>query len=578
MSSESNPINKSNTIPTLSLSPYPLLQVLTLSAFLCFTIFEQQYERFVLERFSKTSMYYDLAMDDDMQDYDNVAWDRDDEIYEKAVLNLRKTTTCERMETLTSKKCEQQATMNGPLKVGGYNAIYQMNFQESSVDDVIIRVPIFGSIKFPEEKTIAEVATMTFLREKTNISVPAVLHYGISHQNPNTGPYIIMSYIPNNGSLSKALNDPLVKEGDPHILNRFISSEKLLNLYTQMARHLTELSQHHFPRIGSLLLDPETRSYTVATRPLSVNMNQAVRLSNIPASILPPREKTYTTVDEWYVELTRMHFAQLVFQQNDLVENADDCRNKYLARLLFWKLARAGKLSTFGFGDDDWSVQSKSHDSSTKLLPAPPQTGTFNLWCDDLRAGNVLLDGNDCIVSLIDFEFTYVAPRQFALDPPWWLLLEQPERWDDGIESWTRVYNERVQVWFTGMEAAEKELGRKENLTTYMRESWETGRFWLNYAARKSWAFDSIYWKYLDEKVFGLRAETGNACDRWRRRVNMLSPEETVAMERFVKRKMEDGVERILVDWEPEEASERLQEVLDGCQDVGGMMEALNLM
>jgi hypothetical protein len=139
---------------------------------------------------------------------------------------------------------------------------------------------------------------MKFLQEKTNIPVPFVLHHGLSHQNPNTGAYIIMSYIPNSGSLSKALNDPLVKEGDPHILNQFIPLEKLSNLYTQMARHLLELSQHHFPRIGSLLLHPETKSYTIATRPLSVNMNQSVRLSNIPASVLPPRDKIYATADE----------------------------------------------------------------------------------------------------------------------------------------------------------------------------------------------------------------------------------------------------------------------------------------
>jgi hypothetical protein len=143
-----------------------------------------------------------------------------------------------------------------------------------------------------------------------------------------------------------------------------------------------------------------------------------------------------------------MHFAQLVFQHNDLVHNADDCRNKYVSRLLFLKLAQAGKLSTFGFGGDDWSAQSRSHNSSTRLLPAPPKAGNFSLWCDDLRAGNVLLDENDRIVSLIDFEFTYAAPRQFALDPPWWLLLEQPERWDDGIESWARIESRSVARWY----------------------------------------------------------------------------------------------------------------------------------
>jgi hypothetical protein len=43
------------------------------------------------------------------------------------------------------------------------------------------------------------------------------------------------------------------------------------------------------------------------------------------------------------------------------------------------------------------------------------------------------------------------------------------------------------------MEAAEAEVGSKENIARYMRESWKTGRFWMNYAARRSWAFDSMF-------------------------------------------------------------------------------------
>ncbi|KAH8586057.1 hypothetical protein B0O99DRAFT_645466 [Bisporella sp. PMI_857] len=38
-----------------------------------------------------------------------------------------------------------------------------------------------------------------------------------------------------------------------------------------------------------------------------------------------------------------------------------------------------------------------------------------------------------------------------------------------------------------------------------MRKSWKTGRFWLDYAAWKSCAFDNIFWKYLDYRFFGSR-------------------------------------------------------------------------
>lgn len=99
----------------------------------------------------------------------------------------------------------------------------------------------------------------------------------------------------------------------------------------------------------------------------------------------------------------------------------------------------------------------------------------------------------------------------------------------------------------------------------------------MDYATTKSWASDSIYWKYLDERFFGVRDETGDACERWRTRVGILSPEEKEDMGSFVGRKMEEEKERNLVDWEPEEARERLTEVLRGCEEVGCRMGALNL-
>jgi hypothetical protein len=78
----------------------------------------------------------------------------------------------------------------------------------------------------------------------------------------------------------------------------------------------------------------------VAGRPITLNMNNMLQLANISASVLPPEYKTYGTADEWYLALAEMHIAQLVFQHNDLVSTKDDCRNKYVARQLFEKLAK----------------------------------------------------------------------------------------------------------------------------------------------------------------------------------------------------------------------------------------------
>jgi hypothetical protein len=99
-------------------------------------------------------------------------------------------------------------------------------------------------------------------------------------------------------------------------------------------------------------------------------------------------------------------------------------------------------------------------------------------------------------------------------------------------------------------------------LSTYMRESWETGRFWLTYAARKSWAFDTVFWKYLDERFFGRRDDRVENNELWKTRVNLLSEGARNAMEPFVERKVEETKVRQLVEWEPEAAKSRLAEVL----------------
>lgn len=305
-----------------------------------------------------------------------------------------------------------------------------------------------------------------------------------------------------------------------------------------------------------------------------------------------------------------MHVAQLIFQHNDLVRTEDDCRNKYIARLLFLKLAKQGLLSVFGFVQDNWSAQSQVRKQPSTLSLAPSGSDSFRIWCDDLRPSNMLLDKDCEIAAIIDWEFSYAAPTQFALDPPWWLLLNIPEWWKADIDDWTENYDVRLKTWLRAMEKAENEKTENEKtevkvkdkpempstkLSKHMRESWETGRFWLNYAARKSWAFDSIFWKYLDQRFFGIREEhtqqpvehhpiqpdqtqkledppkeEGHNAqkhiteqDIWKTRVHLLSAKERTAMNEFVERKMEEQKERILIDdWDDEVARERLRQVV----------------
>ncbi|KAL3427043.1 phosphotransferase [Phlyctema vagabunda] len=497
------------------------------------------------------------------QDFDDVAWDQNDEAWERSLRQLRSASTCRVAESIVQQQFGKAATLVTPLIMGGYNILYKMRLDDEP-DGIMVRIPCPDLVQFPYEKIVGEAAMARYLARATRVPVPRIFCHG---HHPHIGPFILLQQIESSRDLSDALTTPDQPPDVTHVLNCDIPETALAQYYTKVASCLVQLSQPSFGRIGSLV-ETQEGNYTVAGRPITQNMNNMLQLANIPRAVFPSESQTYGTADEWYIALAEMHISQLVFQHNDIVTTEDDCRNKYLARHLFYKLARQGRLSTFGFREDTWSAQSEQQSQS--LLPAPDCVDSFRIWCDDLRPANMLLNDSDDIVALIDWEFAYIAPTQFILDPPWWLLLDVPEMWSPGIDDWKEVYEKRLETWLSAMKTAEESAASTPSLpftlSTYMRESWDTGRFWLNYAARKSWAFDTIYWKFLDERFFGARAEgTGTAAhELWQTRGHLLDARERVAMDVFVARKMAESKQRVLVDWDPTEARERLAEVLSG--------------
>ncbi|KAF4420245.1 aromatic-L-amino-acid decarboxylase [Fusarium acutatum] len=252
-----------------------------------------------------------------------------------------------------------------------------------------------------------------------------------------------------------------------------------------------------FSRIGSLLQTGKDK-YEVAGRPVTLNMTEMVRLANIPRSILPPESQTYTVADKWYTVLAEMHVAQLVFQHNDLVTSEDDCRT----------ICRAsGFLKILGHHSQLGFCQKHYHRALLTLAFSGYGVMTFAQ------------------------EYTYAGPKQFILDPPWWLLLETAEMWSQDLEDWRKTYESRLGIWLSAMEKAEASMGTPAYntfpvpLSRYMRESWQTGRFFLSYAARKSWAFDAMYWNLLDERFFGDRDPGVVKGDLWKTRIDLLMRE-----------------------------------------------------
>ncbi|ATY62219.1 kinase-like domain [Cordyceps militaris] len=496
----------------------------------------------------------------DRADYDDLAWDRNDEERGQLETPFLCLSTLKTLEAVVGAAFAGEARWVRPVNIGGWNIVFVLELVASK-SRVVIRVPRPHVALFAREKTSLETATMKFLSQHTKVSMPKLLSSG---QHADVGYYMILEFVENTGLLSRALAKPNEDDEEAPTLNMAMLDYELEAHLYDVAVHVRHFFQPSFSAVGSLNHTPDGL-FVVGGRPLTQNMYNMVYLANIPPSVLPAEDKIYHTADDWYTALAEMHMLQLTFQHNDLVKDEDDCRDKYIARHLFLKLARAGKLSTFGFTDDTWSAQSKGN--LRGRCKAPSNTGPFSIWCDDFRPANILLhEGRGNGSTVIDWEFTYVAPTQFALDPPWWLLLDVPEMWHSGMEDWAQQYGRCLNVWLQAMKRAEQNSDETPSgylLSMYMQESWTTGRFWLNYAARKSWAFDSIFWRYLDECFFGKRPhEPDGQKPLWRRRIGLLNRTERINMEAFVERKMKESQVKGLRTWSEQEALERKAEVL----------------
>lgn len=149
------------------------------------------------------------------------------------------------------------------------------------------------------------------------------------------------------------------------------------------------------------------------------------------------------------------------------------------------------------------------------------------------------------MTGVLDWEFMYAVLMSFVYSLPFWLILELFEYWPGGLDDWIENYEKVLLVFLRILKEREQAaidrhiLKESDWLLDYMLNSWEMGDFWLNYAARKSWAFDMIYWVKIDQRFFG----DGDLEDR----LQLLTQSEREEMDGFIRRKLKEKEERTYI-------------------------------
>ncbi|CAL5868923.1 uncharacterized protein PFLUO_LOCUS3151 [Penicillium psychrofluorescens] len=366
------------------------------------------------------------------------------------------------------------------MHCGSFNFSWRLHWDDGG-DDWLIRFPLPGKSMVLDEKVYREAIVMQYVEKNTSIPVPHVIAHGAGHENPTgLGPFIIMTWID-----GKPISEVLRKEGtDPKdkIINPDADEQTLRTLYGQMAEILLELWGLDFDRIGSLG-QPESESSNkpyIDGRPLTIEFNELMRTCGMKESIFPSR--VYHSSIDYITSLLDQQSLHLEQQRNSIYDS-NDYRQKYTCRHLM-------KAIALNFIDRDDNY------------------GPFKLFCDDLCPGNVLVDDSLRLVGVIDWEFCYAAPAQFAGSIPWWLLLQRPHTIISyqGPDAFFDAYLPKAELFLQVLQQKEEErdTSPSDNRLSYrMRQSIHNKTAWFTLACRKVASVDLIYWDMLDGFCWG---------------------------------------------------------------------------
>lgn len=365
---------------------------------------------------------------------------------------------------------------------GSFNLSFHIGFGERR-PGALIRFPKPGHISssWRAEKVANEVSIIEYLREHTTIPLPHIRCWGSLEESPQRlGPFIIMDFIQGT-RLSTFLEQPTEDDQVDMILNPTIDEDTLDTIYVQLADYMLQISRLEFHQIGAISKDA-SETWTVTGRPLTYNMNELASCTGYPLDQFPTTR--FDRASEFFQSIARQHLVHLETQRN-LADDEANARKRFIARHRFAQL-----IPKYCIDD----------------------AGPFKVFCDDMQPANMLIDPDTLrITAVFDFEFTNSMPAQFIYDPPWWLLLRGPDMWLEhyGMDEFLARYVPRMEQFLRAMERVEAKLAstgglvEQRCLSARMRDSWLTGRFWFNYAARTSLDIDDIYWHALHDQTDG---------------------------------------------------------------------------
>ncbi|RSL69901.1 hypothetical protein CEP53_002048 [Fusarium sp. AF-6] len=225
------------------------------------------------------------------------------------------------------------------------------------------------------------------------------------------------------------------------------NDEKRANLFGNLSRIMLRLAKLPLPKIGSWTMD-DNGELKLANRPLTPLLHQQEN-AEIPTDI--PRDRTYTSVESYYLDLIACQDNRIRHQPNSVHDQGD--------------------------GEQQLAALTGLRALLPKFADRKHREGPFVLSLTDLHRSNIFVDEDWNITGIIDLEWACSRPVEMA-GPPVWLSGRTLEEITFHSEEYGKFHSEFVDA----LEREELDQGESTENAELMRESWEQRKFWYSHA------------------------------------------------------------------------------------------------
>lgn len=163
------------------------------------------------------------------------------------------------------------------------------------------------------------------------------------------------------------------------------------NLFRGISRLILSLAKVPLDRIGSFTFNPDNETISLTNRPLVCDH---VIIENDGAERAMDADQTYETVDAYIADLLTLHDNRFRAQQNAVMDR-EDCYSQMAIQLI---------------------MKAMSHHYPDRTL----RCGPFRMQYTDLHQGNLFVDDDWKIITLVDLEWICARSPQM-IDIPYWI-------------------------------------------------------------------------------------------------------------------------------------------------------------